>query len=785
MDNLRIEVACSLMIMNIVVSGILASPGPGKSNFQNVPAKVVWAVPGKDVELPCDVTPPLPTDSVNMIFWFKDTSGMPIYSLDARLNETSHLAVSNDLGTRSYFVMDQDPSRARLKIQEVAAEDEGVFRCRVDFINSPTRNFRVNLTLVVQPSVPRIFDAEGKEILTEAGPFLEGQELFLSCQVTGGKPAPSLIWWYNGTILDSVVDTGRDYFTTVNQMLITKVPRSLKGGKLECRATSYEMAGDIIREVPVIVYLKPNKVKIVSPNELLSCSKAQTVRCETSGSYPPAKIIWTLQAKPMRNAVLTEEETELFSSSIISMRLEAEDDGKELVCRADNPRFPKGYLEDKRRIHVAYPPKVAVRLDLGATSPVKEGSIVVLRCDCKARPSPHTFSWYQDGHLVPYNETAGLLPADDTLTIKSIRRRSEGEYSCSATNSEGETYSAPFNLIVQYAPRCKIGYEVNKIASVTYENMIVQCHVEAIPEVIRFHWTYNTSKGVLPMQGAKMQNTGDVSTLHFTPGTNDIESLSCWATNSVGRQETPCLFHIIPADKPESPRNCLMRNASHGGGLEVSCLAGKDGGLQQSFVLEVEDLTLPLDPSVVATLSDQGDHSTPVYRVLGETPVFRLHSLEANREYQFVVYAVNAKGRSSPPVVLPNIRLEVPTDPKQENGLSIGVYDTDKGNQPITLTLLLVILAAIVMVLIIGIVAIASVLACRRQPQVALRARRSSKPPEELELSEAGFNEGFHRRSAQYRASLYASESDFERSINSGPDLILAPVNFPRQSTDY
>lgn len=47
--------------------------------FVTVPAKVIWAVPGKDVELPCDATTPTPSDSVKMIFWFKDSTGMPLY----------------------------------------------------------------------------------------------------------------------------------------------------------------------------------------------------------------------------------------------------------------------------------------------------------------------------------------------------------------------------------------------------------------------------------------------------------------------------------------------------------------------------------------------------------------------------------------------------------------------------------------------------------------------------------------------------------------------------------
>lgn len=79
-------------------------------------------------------------------FWFN-------FSLDARaepLNKSFHLATSDDLGSRTYFITDDHPSKARLKIQRVRLSDEGVFRCRVDFVNSPTRNFKVNLTLVGQ-----------------------------------------------------------------------------------------------------------------------------------------------------------------------------------------------------------------------------------------------------------------------------------------------------------------------------------------------------------------------------------------------------------------------------------------------------------------------------------------------------------------------------------------------------------------------------------------------------------------------------------------------------------
>lgn len=71
-------------------------------------------------------------------------------------------------------------------------------------------------------------------------------------------------WWLNDTILDSVVDSKSGESHTVNQLL-TKVTRSLKGQKLQCRASSSEIAGDIVREVPINVYCKshvPMKIYI-------------------------------------------------------------------------------------------------------------------------------------------------------------------------------------------------------------------------------------------------------------------------------------------------------------------------------------------------------------------------------------------------------------------------------------------------------------------------------------------------------------------------------------------
>lgn len=58
------------------------------------------------------------------------------------------------------------------------------------------------------------------------------------------------------------------------------------------------------------------------------------------------------------------------------------------------------------------------------------------------------FSLFQS-HLIPFNETAGIMPMDQVLLIKNIDRNLAGQYACSAINSEGETYSSPYELKVK------------------------------------------------------------------------------------------------------------------------------------------------------------------------------------------------------------------------------------------------------------------------------------------------------------------------------------------------
>ncbi|GFG35231.1 hypothetical protein Cfor_07296, partial [Coptotermes formosanus] len=473
--------------------------------------------------------------------------------LDARggnLESANHSFISNDLGARTYFqTFGVHP--ARLQVNNVGVQDEGVFRCRVDFVDSPTRNFRVNLTIVVPPSQPMIYDDKGKEVTGVAGPFLEDYDLVLFCHVMGGRPQPQVTWWHRGILLDRESETSSESYT-VNKLFMKGVSRSLLNENLQCRARSSDLSPPVTRDVALEIYLKPRTVQITTPAAPLSAGKTQQLQCQTWGSVPPARVIWLLDGEPLVNAPTSVTETRNKTSSVLLFRPHAGDDGKEIACRAENRHFLGGMLEDRRRLDVAYPPTVKVQLESNIDpGTVKEGDDVLLLCEVRAnpQPEPNAVTWYHGEQLLDYNESAGVLPDGQKLTLRGIVKESAGEYSCAAVNREGETRSSSVVLRVQYSPRCREGFSSRRIGAIRHETLDVKCEVTADPrDGVKFSWTYNKSRDVSPVPGSRVIQSGLISVLRYTPESEvDYGTLACWASNSIGRQKVPCLFHIVAA----------------------------------------------------------------------------------------------------------------------------------------------------------------------------------------------------------------------------------------------
>lgn len=100
------------------------------------------------------------------------------------------------------------------------------------------------------------------------------------------------------------------------------------------------------------------------------------------------------------------------------------------------------------------------------------------------------------------------------------------------------------------APFCKAnqtrvyGIAKNEVANIS-------CEVEANPLDLTFSWKFNNSGDSEDLVSKVVNKSGRTySVVTHTPAQEvDYGTLTCSASNKVGRQRTPCVFHIIAAGK--------------------------------------------------------------------------------------------------------------------------------------------------------------------------------------------------------------------------------------------
>ncbi|KAG7204266.1 hypothetical protein KM043_002088 [Ampulex compressa] len=642
-----------------------------------VPVIDVAAVSGFKAQIPCEIDPPTEDDAVSMVFWYKgERDGEPIYSMDARGRSIKQAKLWSDpyvFGDRA--IMKTNVGHAELEIDPLESTDEGMYRCRVDFKDSPTRNHRINLTVIVPPKRPVIYTGESRSLAKILQPFNEGSELSLLCEVIGGSPAPKVTWHFEGKMLDDTY-TLEHGDVTINRLDISKVTRDFLRARLTCRATNTQLVTPLTAEVILDVNLKPLVVNITNKREHLSALRTYEIECASSGSRPEAVITWWKGAHQVKHMARNFADSPNVTRSILSYVPPIEDDGKFLTCRAENPLVPDSGLEDRWHLLIHYAPVVTIKLGSSLrANDINEGDDVYFECEVRANPKAYKLVWFKDGKELHQNATAGIiLPGGQSLVLQSVTRNSAGEYSCMAVNAEGKSTSRPVTLEIMYAPICKDGSSSQVVGALKRETISLVCGVQSKPPPTTFHWTFNNSGELMNVAPSRFSQVKPLSLitshwhgsrLNYTPANDmDYGTVACWARNRIGVQRVPCLFQIIVAGKPYPLQNCTALQSTgpyayrmgqedfkatdsrDADWLIVRCSDGFDGGLPlTNYELEVYS-----EENVYHVNTIYLNHTE---RFGSSGPVFEVPGLEPGRNYRLHLYAVNVKGRSEPVVLEP------------------------------------------------------------------------------------------------------------------------------------
>ncbi|KAK7085758.1 hypothetical protein SK128_023705 [Halocaridina rubra] len=261
------------------------------------------------------------------------------------------------------------------------------------------------------------------------------------------------------------------------------------------------------------------------------------------------------------------------------------DDGTILICIADN-HATDTRMQDTWKLAVQYTPKAKASFGSSLNKDnIKEGDDVYFECSIQANPKVSHVTWRHNNKVLLHNISGGVIISNQSLVLQKVVKAQAGRYSCHAHNVIGDGSSSPLRLDVKYAPICSPG-QITTYPVDRYEDAEVTCSVQANPLQASFQWTFNNTADTIDVPQGRFTSSSSHSIITYTPMTSlDYGTLLCWASNEIGTQNEPCVFHIVPAGKPDPPINCSVSERTRVS-VKIDCEEGSSGGLTQTFVLE-------------------------------------------------------------------------------------------------------------------------------------------------------------------------------------------------------
>ncbi|RWS02716.1 hemicentin-2-like protein, partial [Dinothrombium tinctorium] len=456
-----------------------------------------------------------------------------------------------------------------------------------------------------------------------AGPYNELDNLKLFC-IVYGKPPPIVHWYSEKMLVDDNYTTTslRGELISINDFQLTKLTRKHLNKNFTCHVTNNNLSGPIEHSITLGVYLSPVTVRITSIKRPLSADKQIELVCQSAGSYPSAQLSWFLDSHQLQDASETYSKDDNETNSVLKFVPSSLDNGAYLICKAENVKLSNSSIYDKWQLNI-YFAQSNIKLNI-----VKERNEVILECKIDSNPMISKVGWIFNDNPLESDLKTGLIIQNSTLVIKFAQKQHTGNYSCYAVNIEGKSFSNNLQIIVNYAPICKEQQQII-YGSAFGELTKIICNVDARPEDVVFFWQLNNTQ-IDPR--FYLTNEHKRSVLHFKPSKAvDYGKLNCWAKNSVGVQEEPCTFNVIPASYPRPLHDCSISNQTWNS-IFVRCSPGFDGGMKQTFHLNVYDAKRE---RLLLNVTQE------------ENAFFTVSSLSSGVEYIFELYSSNAKGASN------------------------------------------------------------------------------------------------------------------------------------------
>ncbi|CAI4232579.1 unnamed protein product [Auanema sp. JU1783] len=373
----------------------------------------------------------------------------------------------------------------------------------------------------------------------------QGDNVTLVCNVQGGNPPPSVIWYAREKPIGQKYTYNPVTKETINTHVVT-VDYTDNTVPYECRAVNKGLSKVLSNEL-ILDVAYPPKTVVIEGESTVIYGETTTLECSSSESNPPSKILWNVNGQSMvtdsythvktKIGVITKSNLTIHSSEVVNRR--------HLItveCTAQNS---EGSTSAQHVVKLLEPPHMPVISDLDDSAHM-EGDVVNVTCEVSGGYPLAEISWYRgqakiSGARVSTTETSVI----SIISIPLERSMNNQLLTCEAKNAAlREPLRVNRSLNVLFPPRrvsvrhesqytqLIAGKEARLVCSASYSNP---------PADIKWHFYPNGERQPFIVAGETTVNETShdagftvESTVTFIPNEKHDETVArCFATSPV------------------------------------------------------------------------------------------------------------------------------------------------------------------------------------------------------------------------------------------------------------
>ncbi|XP_066569897.1 MAM domain-containing glycosylphosphatidylinositol anchor protein 1 [Amia ocellicauda] len=452
----------------------------------------------------------------------------------------SPIEQSKDNGVDIYEPLYTQGETKVLKLKNLRPQDFANYTCQVSVRNVcdiPDSGVTFQLTNATSPPALRLS-------VNETLVVNPGDDVTLSCEVTGGEPPPVVSWsrYPNPLPPNAQVRGGSLTMRSVT-------PRD--SGFYNCTAVN-NVGNPAKRNVNLIVRVMRNITFQITPDsnkdsETIQMGRDLKLSCHVD-ALPQDKVNYTwykngVSVQPSDSLVLLRSDPDMApgtsSLEIIDMKFR---DQATYSCVAGF----LGSAVQELRVDVnitqssVTPPVLSVPPG-GSLVTVPEGSVAELVCLVEGKPRPPVL-WSRADKDLPMPSGDWLVETrDGRLRLTNVTRDLSGSYRCQTAPYNGlniKKREAQVQLNVQFAPLVDPVFQ--DVRSPSYRPVVLRCAVLKTNPTRLAGATWMLNGALLRSQGVELQDAAELQVDKLGPGNNG--TYECRVSNGVG--SSSCVFNV-------------------------------------------------------------------------------------------------------------------------------------------------------------------------------------------------------------------------------------------------